>query len=474
MSCINYLVTCEDLVGKTARAEHAHDGKLGAPRRVVSRRAALFVLMLIVSVLLAGTVSAHAESTTVDGTLRAPDGKPVAGVIITAAKGGKQVGKATTAKNGTWQISLPGAGNYTLMLDVSTLPVGLRPARQGGQTLKDVPVPAGESRVVIFQLTTGSPAPSVAPGSAPTGGGNQNHFISWLDNLAQLLVDGVKFGSIIAITSIGLSLIFGTTGLINFAQGELVTLGATIAFLLNASVIGPQLQLIPATIVTVAIGAMIGGGLELGLWKPLRRRSVGRIQLFIVSIGLSLVIRHIILIVFGSRPLPYADYTLQKELTWGPISIAPRDLVIIILSLLVLVGVGLMLQRTRAGKAIRAVADNRDLAESSGIDVSRVILNVWLLSGALSALGGVFFGLVQLVSWDMGFKLLLLMFAGVILGGLGTAYGVIAGSLVVGIVAQVSTIYFPVELQYAWALIVLILVLLVRPQGIFGRSERTG
>jgi branched-chain amino acid transport system permease protein len=133
-----------------------------------------------------------------------------------------------------------------------------------------------------------------------------------------------------------------------------------------------------------------------------------------------------------------------------------------------------MLQRTRMGKAIRAVADNRDLAESSGIDVSRVILNVWLLSGALSALGGVLFGLAQFVSWDMGFKLLLLMFAGVILGGLGTAYGVIVGSLVVGIVAQVSTIYFPVELQYAWALIVLIVVLLVRPQGIFGQSERIG
>src|SRR5262249_7151932 len=155
-----------------------------------------------------------------------------------------------------WQISLPGGGTYTITLDVSTLPAGLHPARQGGETLMDVPVPAGESRIVIFQLTSGSPAPSAAPSSAATEGGNQNPFVSWLDQLAQSLVDGVKFGSIIAITAIGLSLIFGTTGLINFAQGELVTLGATIAFLLNASVIGPQLQLIPATIVTVALGAM--------------------------------------------------------------------------------------------------------------------------------------------------------------------------------------------------------------------------
>ena len=177
---------------------------------------------------------------------------------------------------------------------------------------------------------------------------------------------------------------------------------------------------------------------------------------------------------FGTRPQPYGDYTIQQEWHWGPVSIAPRDLVITVLSLLVLAGVALMLQRTRTGKAIRAVSDNRDLAESSGIDVSRVILNVWLLAGGLAALGGVFFGLAQLVSWDMGFRLLLLMFAAVILGGLGTAYGVIAGSLVIGIVAQVSTIWLPVELQNAWALLVLILVLLVRPQGIFGQRERVG
>ena len=237
---------------------------------MVGRRAALLVLTLIVSVFLVGTASAYAGSTTVGGTLRGPDGKPVAGVIITAAKGGQQVGMPTTAKSGTWQISLPGAGDYTLTLDVSTLPGGLRPARQGGQTLKDVPVPAGASRVVIFQLTTGSPVPSAAPSSAATGGGTQNHFISRLDQLAQLLVDGVKFGSIIAITAVGLSLIFATTGLINFAHGELVTLGATIAFLLNASVVGPQLQLIPATIVTVATVREL-----LNLIHDLRERGIG-------------------------------------------------------------------------------------------------------------------------------------------------------------------------------------------------------
>jgi neutral amino acid transport system permease protein len=432
-------------------------------------------LALALGVLLA-PAAAYAQGESVHGTLRAPDGKAVAGVTVSATRNGAPIGRATTASDGKWEIPLPGTGRYTITLDIATLSAGLSPAREGGQTLRNVPVPEGESRTVIFQLTTGTPAPG--PGSGQSGGGGggppQNAATPWLDRFAQLLVEGIKFGSIIAITAVGLSLIFGTTGLINFAHGELVTLGATVAFMLNASVLGPQLQLIPAVLVTVAFGAAFGGVLELGLWQPLRRRGIGRIQLFIVSIGLSLLIRHIILVIFGTRPQPYADYTIQQEWHWGPVSIAPRDLVITVLSLLVLAGVALMLQRTRTGKAIRAVSDNRDLAESSGIDVSRVILNVWLLAGGLAALGGVFFGLAQLVSWDMGFKLLLLMFAAVILGGLGTAYGVIAGSLVVGIVAQVSTIWFPVELQNAWALLVLILVLLVRPQGIFGQRERVG
>jgi neutral amino acid transport system permease protein len=443
----------------------------------VNGRVAMLALALALLpwVLLAPAV-AYAQTQSIHGTLRAPGGTPVAEVTITATRNGVEVGKATTARDGTWEIPLPGAGRYTITLDVATLPAGLSPAREGGQTLKDVPVPAGESRAVIFQLTAGTPAPGTGPGPPGGGGGGppQNAVVRWLEQFAQLLVEGIKFGAIIAITAVGLSLIFGTTGLINFAHGELVTLGATVAFMLNASVLGPQLQLIPAALVTVAFGAAVGGVLELGLWKPLRRRGIGRIQLFIISIGLSLLIRHIILVIFGTRPQPYADYTIQREWHWGPVSIAPRDLTITLLSLLVLAGVGLMLQRTRTGKAIRAVSDNRDLAESSGIDVSRVVFNVWLLAGGLAALGGVFFGLAQLVSWDMGFRLLLLMFAAVILGGLGTAYGVIAGSLVVGIVAQVSTIWFPVELQNAWALLVLILVLLVRPQGIFGQRERVG
>ena len=144
------------------------------------------------------------------------------------------------------------------------------------------------------------------------------------------------------------------------------------------------------------------------------------------------------------------------------------------ISILVLVAVATFLQRTRTGKAMRAVADNRDLAESSGIDVNRVIGFVWAAGAGLAAIGGILQGLSEQVSFQMGFQLLLLMFAGVTLGGLGTAYGALVGSLVVGIAMEVSTLWIPSEFKTVVALSILVLVLLVRPQGILGQAERVG
>jgi neutral amino acid transport system permease protein len=133
-----------------------------------------------------------------------------------------------------------------------------------------------------------------------------------------------------------------------------------------------------------------------------------------------------------------------------------------------------MLTRTRLGKAMRAVADERDLAESSGIDVQRVILAVWILGGALTGIGGIFLGIIESVDYLMGFRLLLLMFAAVTLGGLGSAYGAMVGGLIVGLVSEVSTVWFSSQIKYVWALLVLVVILLVRPQGILGRRERIG
>ncbi len=432
------------------------------------------------------TAPAATGSTSIKGTIKGPDSKPVPKVHITVKQQDKEIGSATTDAKGAWDIPVPKDGTYNVSLDVTTLPSNLQLRRTGGETLDAVVVTPGQTRTVIFPLIYkseqqqgGQPGvPTANPPSEGSAGANagpidpQDQSTPFINRLMQMTVEGIKLGAIIAITSVGLSLVFGTTGLINFAHGELVTIGALAAYFFSTSPF--HLPLILATVLAIIIGVLVGGIVERGLWRPMRKRGAGLIQMFIISIGLSLLLRHTILVLFGSRRSQYSQYTVQQAMDIGPITITPRDLVVTGLSVLVLFGVAFMLQRTRIGKATRAVADNKDLAEASGIDVNGVIMIVWMIGGGLAALGGVFYGLTQAVYWDMGFNLLLMMFAGVILGGLGSAYGAMVGSFVVGLVAQLSTLWFPVELQNAWALLALIVVLLVRPQGILGRTERAG
>ena len=153
---------------------------------------------------------------------------------------------------------------------------------------------------------------------------------------------------------------------------------------------------------------------------------------------------------------------------------APKDLWIMGISVTILVGVASALQYTRMGKAMRAVADNRDLAASSGIDVEKVIRWVWIAGSALAALGGVLFATSEAVGWEMGFRILLLMFAGVTLGGLGTAYGALVGSIIVGVFVQMSTLVIPNDMKYVGGLLLLIVILVIRPQGILGSRVRIG
>ena len=286
--------------------------------------------------------------------------------------------------------------------------------------------------------------------------------------IAQALVDGLRFGLLIAMAAVGLSLVYGTTRLINFAHGELVTMGAVVAWYLEA---GHGWWLGLATVVAVVTVGAFGGLLERYLWRPLRARRTGLFQLLIVSLGLSFVLRHVILIIFGGSSRSYREYGVQESVHLLGVAVTPRDLALIVISVLVLTSTGLMLERTPIGQAMRAVADNRDLAEASGVDVKRVILSVWILGAGLAALGGAMLGLSDGVSWDMGFQVLLLVFAGVILGGLGTAYGAMVGGLVIGIVTQLSTLVFPAEMKILWALVVLVLVLLAKPEGVLGRVQ---
>jgi neutral amino acid transport system permease protein len=423
------------------------------------RRALLVPLVLLLSlvVLLLGTAApalagAAPGGQGVRGTLQ-EGGEPVPGATIRVEQDGDEVGEATTNEQGAWQVVLDEPGEYTVLLDLDTLPEGTTVTTEGGEE-RTVTVSPGRFAPALFPL---------GEGTRQTRG--------TFDQFLQLLVGGLQFGLVIAMAAIGLSLIFGTTGLTNFSHGELVTGGALLGWFFNVRI---GLNLILATMVAVVVGAVLGALLDRGLWRPLRRRGTGLIAALVVSIGLALTLRYIYLYFFGGSSRSYAQYATQQPLTLGPIDIPPRDLVIMAISIVVLTVVGLGLQRTRIGKATRAVADNPSLAASSGIDVERVINVVWATGAGLAVLGGVFLALSQQVGWLLGFNILLLLFAGVTLGGLGTAFGALVGSLVIGIFTQVSTLVIPAELQNVGALLILILILVVRPQGILGRAERVG
>jgi neutral amino acid transport system permease protein len=437
----------------------------GAPRQRGPGRAAQLrggrrplVLTLLVAalgmafaVLVPGV--AHAAGEQVVGTLSTSRSGPITGVQVAVSEvGGAEVGQAESDDKGQWAVDVPGPGKYTVTIKAGDLPDNVK-LGSGGDT-RTVTVGPNRAQPVNFGLSDGTTG----------GGGNSGRVI-------QLFVDGLRFGLLIAMCAVGLSLIFGTTGLTNFAHSELVTIGAVVAWYLNVQA---GIPLVWATLLALIVGAAVGALNDLAIWRPLRRRGTGLVAALVVSIGLSLALRYLIQIVYGGRSRAYVGYQNQRAVDYGLFSLTPRSLASIVISIVVLVLVALMLQRTKIGKAMRAVADNRDLAASSGINVNRVILIVWALGGTLATLGGVLLGLSDGVQWDMGYRLLLLMFAGVTLGGLGTAYGALLGSLVVGIFVQVSTVIIPSDIKYVGGLLLLIVILVIRPQGILGSRVRVG
>jgi len=416
----------------------------------------------LIFLLASGTPAAWAEDESLRGTLQY-QGRPVDGVKISvASEDGQPIGEATTAADGKWEIPLPGPGTYQVTIDQSTLPPDLELRFKDRATLT-LSVSEDQQRTALFAL--------VPKGEAADSGGQAAAEPSMWQRAAQLAFEGLNLGLIIALAAMGLSLIFGTTGLTNFAHGELLTLGALIAYFFNVTV---GLHLIPAAIIAVILGGVLGYAQDRFFWGRLRKRGTSLIAMMIISIGLALFLRNLFLFLFGGEGAPYADYNAQQGIQIGPISATPKNLWAMAIEITVLVIVALALLKTRTGKAARAVADNPALAASSGINVDRVIRIIWTVGGAVAALAGIMLGLSQNLNYQMGFHILLLIFAGVTLGGLGTAFGALVGSLVVGLFIQLSTLWVPTELKTVGALLVLILVMLFRPQGILGRRERIG
>ena len=380
-------------------------------------------------------------------------GSPVPGVRVTVIGPGFSE-SATSGEDGRWTIPVPAKASYEVILDLESLPEGVN-LREGAKEILVV----DQSEWLSSSITRNF-------------GFEQNEIkiTSLGDQLLQRLVAGIILGSLLALASVGLSLIYGTTGISNFAHGEAVTLGGLTAWI-TGSIFGLPFSVVIA--IAIIVGVLSGFIQNQILWQPLRRRGLKLVQLMIVSIGLSIVLRYIYLY-FVDGTVKLYDGGLSQVISLGPVRFTQASLATFLISIIILAAFGLFLNRTRLGRATRAVSDNSVLAEASGINTERVVQTVWILGSALAAVAGVMLALYRQASWLMGFELLLLMFAAVVLGGLGSAYGALIGSFIIGLIVEFSALALPTDLKYASALFILILMLVVRPQGILGKRERVG
>ncbi|WP_410765006.1 branched-chain amino acid ABC transporter permease [Haloferax sp. DFSO60] len=301
----------------------------------------------------------------------------------------------------------------------------------------------------------------------------------------QYVANGIVFSSIIVLAAIGLSLVYSIADFANFAHGDLMTVGAFSALfsvgifqpmLGDANIFGLPLWFFVALVFGMVAAAVIAVLTDRIIYRPMK--DSGSIGLLITSIGVALVYRALVYLSFGTDaerygvarqgPIPWVRETLG-------IAVTPRNLVVVGLTVLLVTALHLTLTRTTLGRKMRATADNADLARVSGIRTREVIIAMWLIGGALAAAGGVFLGLEELVRPRMGFDILLIVFAAVILGGIGSVYGAMLGGFVIGMVHELVPLFnqwgiIPVGSRYAPAVAFLIMVaiLLVRPSGIAG------
>ncbi len=280
--------------------------------------------------------------------------------------------------------------------------------------------------------------------------------------IVQLLIFGIVVGSITALGAIGVSLTFGILRFANFSAGDLMTLGAYFAFVFFVALELPMpLSFIFACIATAAAAVII----DRSVYRFLRRSPP--VILLISSFGMALILRSIVQIVWGPNNQVY-ESGIQMPLVVAGLRIKPDQLYIIGGTVVLVVALHLFLQRTKTGKAMRAMSDNIDLARITGIDTERVVLWTWVIAGIMAAAAGVFLGIDTQLHPVMGFRLLLPVFAAAILGGIGKPYGAVVGGLVIGIAQEMSTLFLAPPYKDAVAFALLVFMLIFRPQGLFG------
>ncbi|MEJ2288419.1 MAG: branched-chain amino acid ABC transporter permease [Deinococcales bacterium] len=293
--------------------------------------------------------------------------------------------------------------------------------------------------------------------------------------MGQYIADGIVLGATLALGAIGLTLTFKILRFANFAHGELLTFGAYFALAL-ASVMafgGPIGTLtfgwgfILVIVLAAALTAVLAIVVDILVYRVLRRSDIVA-TIVIASFGASLMLRNVVVLFWGPQPEYYSTtIAIAKPILPG-VRVTTDEIFVVVLAAVLMVALHLFLTRTPMGKAMRAVSDNTLLAQVTGVNVTNIIRLVWIVGGSLAAVAGVFYGITVQVGPNMGFNLILPMFAAAILGGIGSVYGAVLGGMVIGLAESISVFWIDPAYKPAVAFLLLFVMLLVYPSGLLG------
>ncbi|PSP99648.1 branched-chain amino acid ABC transporter permease [Halobacteriales archaeon QS_4_70_19] len=317
-----------------------------------------------------------------------------------------------------------------------------------------------------------------------------------VSTFGRFMKDGLIVGLVVGLAGVGLSMTYSILNFANFAHGDYLTTGAFSGWLaayvtafvtLNANVpFGeifllnePALVSIVSTPLAVVVGVVVSAVVTIGsvllldriVYRPMRDK--GGISLLIASLGVALALRYVIVIVFSTNTRGLTRTSgvpaLDIPAIDGVVPLDAHEVTLVLFAVGLMLGVHLLLQRTKLGKAMRAMADNKDLAQVTGIPTERVVRATWIIGGGLAGVAGFLIVLERgTLNFNLGFRLLLLIFAGVILGGIGSVYGAMGGGIIIGVVSRLSLVWIPSDFARVAAFLVMIVVLLYRPEGLFG------
>ncbi|MEX2410187.1 MAG: branched-chain amino acid ABC transporter permease [Candidatus Paceibacterota bacterium] len=283
----------------------------------------------------------------------------------------------------------------------------------------------------------------------------------------QLLINGLIAGAIYALVAAGFSLIYRTSKFVNFAHGTVVAVGAYILYaLFSLANIGFGISVI----LTIILSAFFGWLMNLLVFRTLRKRGSNNIILLLSTVGILILIESLIQLIFGASVKTIGFLKIAKGLEFLGAIITPLQIVIIITATILLIALFLFIKKTKMGKAIRAVSDNKDVAEIVGISSEKIYSYAFIIGSAIAGIAGILIGMEQNLKPTMGTNLMIKGFTGAVIGGMSSVSGAVVGSFILGLIENFGIWFLPSGYKDAIAFVILFIFLIIKPEGIFGKS----